>query len=318
MAETGIEFPLIEADAADDRAAGRVRRPGRLRVRRVDLGRPVSLDPRGSAAPAPGRSARVPAQLDARDPLLGRRRAGKGAARPSRSSACTASSGRTAASSSTCRTASGSTCCARTASRSSVWSRSRHRPTRRRTSTTRMSPPTGRGSGRARRSGSRGDVTVDPLILASTSPQRRAILEQLGIPFDVVAPDFHEAPGTSPLERAAGKARSVDGGERPVLGVDTEVLLDGELLGKPANATEAEAMLESLVGSHTRGLLGPLPAHAGLGGAARRIDVRHVPHAHAARPRPLPRGRASGRAAPAPMRSRASARAWWSESRATS
>ena len=91
-------------------------------------------------------------------------------------------------------------------------------------------------------------MTADPLILASTSPQRRAILEQLGIPFDVVAPDFHEAAGTSPLERAAGKARSVDGGERPVLGVDTEVLLDGGLLGKPANATEAEAMLEALSG----------------------------------------------------------------------
>jgi septum formation protein len=91
-------------------------------------------------------------------------------------------------------------------------------------------------------------LAADPLILASTSPQRRAILEQLGIPFDVVAPDFHEAPGTSPLERAAGKARSVDGGEQPVLGVDTEVLLDGGLLGKPGNATEAEAMLEALSG----------------------------------------------------------------------
>ena len=83
-----------------------------------------------------------------------------------------------------------------------------------------------------------------PLLLASTSPQRRAILTQLGLPFEVVAPNYHEAPGTGPLERAAGKARSVvDGGERPVVGVDTEVLLDGELLGKPANATEAEAML---------------------------------------------------------------------------
>jgi septum formation protein len=91
-------------------------------------------------------------------------------------------------------------------------------------------------------------LRADPLILASTSPQRRAILEQLGIPFDVVAPDFHEAPGTSPLDRAAGKARSVEGGEQPVLGVDTEVLLDGELLGKPGNATEAEAMLEALSG----------------------------------------------------------------------
>ena len=95
-----------------------------------------------------------------------------------------------------------------------------------------------------------GDLGGDAerLILASTSPQRRVILTQLRIPFDVVAPDHDEVPGTSPLERAAGKARSVDGGDVPVLGVDTEVLLDGELLGKPANATEAEAMLETLSG----------------------------------------------------------------------
>jgi nucleoside triphosphate pyrophosphatase len=87
-----------------------------------------------------------------------------------------------------------------------------------------------------------------PLVLASTSPQRRAILTQLRIPFDVVPPDHHEAPGTSPIDRAAGKARSVEGGVRPVLGVDTEVLLDGDLLGKPADAAEAEAMLERLSG----------------------------------------------------------------------
>jgi nucleoside triphosphate pyrophosphatase len=87
-----------------------------------------------------------------------------------------------------------------------------------------------------------------PIVLASTSPQRRAILDQLRIPFEVVAPDFHEAPGTSPLERAAGKARSVDGGDRPVLGIDTEVLCGGELLGKPADAADAEAMLETLGG----------------------------------------------------------------------
>ena len=93
-----------------------------------------------------------------------------------------------------------------------------------------------------------GSPPAAPLILASTSPQRRAILEQLRIPFDVVAPDHEEEPGTSPLERAAGKARSVDGGYRPVLCVDTEVLLDGELLGKPADQTEAEAMLEALSG----------------------------------------------------------------------
>ena len=93
-----------------------------------------------------------------------------------------------------------------------------------------------------------GRPEVTPLVLASTSPQRRAILEQLRIPFDVVAPEFEEIDGTSPLERAAGKARSVDGGHRPVLGVDTEVLFEGALLGKPADETEAEQMLEALAG----------------------------------------------------------------------
>ena len=94
-----------------------------------------------------------------------------------------------------------------------------------------------------------GSPLAPPLILASRSPQRRALLEQLGIPFEVVEPDFEEIDGTSPLDRAVGKARSVPCvDERPVLGVDTEVLLDGALLGKPANATEAEEMLERLGG----------------------------------------------------------------------
>jgi septum formation protein len=86
-----------------------------------------------------------------------------------------------------------------------------------------------------------------PLILASTSPQRRAILEQLGVPFDVVAPEYTED-GDDPVEHAAGKARSVDGGGRPVLGVDTVVVCDGAVLGKAAVPTEAERMLELLSG----------------------------------------------------------------------
>ena len=96
----------------------------------------------------------------------------------------------------------------------------------------------------------RGDLAAPPappLILASKSPQRRAILEQLGLPFEVVAPSYEER-GHDPVELAAGKARSVDGGDRPVLGVDTEVVVDGEALGKPADAGEAEAMLEQLAG----------------------------------------------------------------------
>ena len=95
-----------------------------------------------------------------------------------------------------------------------------------------------------------------PLLLASTSPQRRAILEQLRIPFDVVAPEYveHDPPDADPVElvreHARGKARSVaDGaGNRPILGVDTTVVLDGALYAKPADASEAETMLEQLAG----------------------------------------------------------------------
>jgi nucleoside triphosphate pyrophosphatase len=86
-----------------------------------------------------------------------------------------------------------------------------------------------------------------PILLASTSPQRRAILEQLGLPFDVVAPEYEEL-GDDPLEHAAGKARSVDGGERPVLGVDTIVRCGDTVLGKPASEGEAEEMLDFLSG----------------------------------------------------------------------
>jgi nucleoside triphosphate pyrophosphatase len=95
-----------------------------------------------------------------------------------------------------------------------------------------------------------------PILLASTSPQRRAILEQLGLPFDVVAPRYQETPfaGSDPVEtvrgHARGKARSVAGeaGERPVLGVDTAVVLGQRVFGKPGDAAEAESMLEALAG----------------------------------------------------------------------
>ena len=86
-----------------------------------------------------------------------------------------------------------------------------------------------------------------PLLLASTSPQRRAILEQLGLPFDVVSPRYDEL-GDDPLEHAVGKARSVDGGERPVVGVDTVVRCGGTVLGKPSHEGAAEEMLELLSG----------------------------------------------------------------------
>ncbi len=85
------------------------------------------------------------------------------------------------------------------------------------------------------------------IVLASTSPQRRAILEQLEIPFRVATPLYDEV-GDDPVEHAAGKARSVDGGGDPVLGVDTIVVCEGAMLGKPSTADEAAAMLSTLSG----------------------------------------------------------------------
>ena len=94
-----------------------------------------------------------------------------------------------------------------------------------------------------------------PLLLASRSPQRRAILEQLAIPFEAVVPQYEEElTGADPVAEVArhaqGKARSVArvAGDRPVLGVDTEVVLDGRVYGKPGDEGEAEAMLDELSG----------------------------------------------------------------------
>ena len=96
-----------------------------------------------------------------------------------------------------------------------------------------------------------------PLLLASTSPQRRAILEQLGLPFDVVAPRYveHDPPDADPIDlvrsHARGKARSVaaKAGDRPVLGVDTTVVCGGRVHGKASGPEEAAEMLAALGGA---------------------------------------------------------------------
>ena len=123
-----------------------------------------------------------------------------------------------------------------------------------------------------------------PLLLASRSPQRRAILEQLAIPFEAVVPQYdEELTGADPaaeVERhAQGKARLVAGiaGDRPVLGVDTEVVLDGRVYGKPGDEAEAEAMLEELSGqTHevVSGLCLLTPAWEELGHAVTRVSFR--------------------------------------------
>ena len=87
------------------------------------------------------------------------------------------------------------------------------------------------------------------LILASRSPQRRAILEQIGVDFTVKAPDGVEEltegdPRVLVAENALRKARAI--ATEPVLGVDTAVVLDGRVYGKPRDESEAEAFLRRL------------------------------------------------------------------------
>jgi len=114
-------------------------------------------------------------------------------------------------------------------------------------------------------------VAAPSLILASASPQRRAILEQIGVSFEVRASDADELeqgpPAEVVLENAHRKASAVAGsvakgeGERgrgpgggrprgglPVLGVDTVVSLGSRIFGKPRDEADAAEMLAALAG----------------------------------------------------------------------
>jgi septum formation protein len=90
------------------------------------------------------------------------------------------------------------------------------------------------------------------LTLASTSPQRRSILEQLAIPFRVVEPVYveHDPPDADPVQlvrtHAEGKARSMHEPGAVTLGVDTTVHLDGRVYAKPVDRDDARAMLAEL------------------------------------------------------------------------
>ncbi len=88
------------------------------------------------------------------------------------------------------------------------------------------------------------------LVLASRSPQRSAILEQLGIEFRVEVPAVEELAEGDPRalveENALRKARAVEGAR--VLGVDTVVVVDGRAVGKPRDEAEAEFSLRALSG----------------------------------------------------------------------
>lgn len=96
---------------------------------------------------------------------------------------------------------------------------------------------------------------MEEVILASGSPRRRELLEQVGIPFRVVKSDTEERmtktePSEVVLELSAQKAKAVADtlAEGTVLGADTVVAIDGEILGKPADRDHAAAMLRKLQG----------------------------------------------------------------------
>jgi septum formation protein len=95
------------------------------------------------------------------------------------------------------------------------------------------------------------------VVLASGSPQRREILSKLGFEFEVIVPGVEELDSGDPeflvIENARRKARAV---ERPegamVIACDTDVVLGGEVLGKPANAADSRRYLDRMSGrGHT-------------------------------------------------------------------
>lgn len=95
-----------------------------------------------------------------------------------------------------------------------------------------------------------------PLVLASSSPRRRELLQQIGVEFEVRVNPVDETPFAA--EKPADYVRrlaiikaqaSVQADDtRPVLGADTTVVCKGEILGKPANLSDAKRILGMLSG----------------------------------------------------------------------
>jgi septum formation protein len=97
------------------------------------------------------------------------------------------------------------------------------------------------------------------IILGSASPRRRHLLAELGMPFEVVEPNVdetpwaNEEPASHALRIAAEKARAVlsreaDNGPATIVAADTIVVVERQILGKPADASEARAMLQMVSG----------------------------------------------------------------------
>jgi septum formation protein len=100
------------------------------------------------------------------------------------------------------------------------------------------------------------EAATHRVVLASSSPRRKELLSQAGIPFSIVVSGCDETPipnesAREMVERLAlVKAQAVAENERDafVVGADTTVFIDGEALGKPESATEARQMLAKIAG----------------------------------------------------------------------
>jgi septum formation protein len=93
---------------------------------------------------------------------------------------------------------------------------------------------------------------MQQLILASASPRRRELLDLLGLEFEVVVTGIEELTEGEPaelvVENALRKARAAARPGAVALGADTDVVLDGRLLGKPEDAASARARIRALAG----------------------------------------------------------------------
>ena len=121
-----------------------------------------------------------------------------------------------------------------------------------------------------------------PLVLASKSPQRRALLEALGLDFEVQVPNVEEETDGEPrdlvIRNATRKAEAVADHHPDALVIagDTEVVIGGEVLGQPADERGARAHLERLSGAEHHVLGGLALVGPGEGEPRTGVDVSTV------------------------------------------
>jgi septum formation protein len=130
-----------------------------------------------------------------------------------------------------------------------------------------------------------GSLDFPRIVLASASPRRRELLDQLGIAHEALPTNIDETPlpGEAPAQLArrlasakALEGRRLDGGRLPVLGADTVVTADGVLYGKPADRRDAVRMLVALGGRDHQVLTAVAVAPPGNEGVTEALSTTTV------------------------------------------